>query len=49
MQEGTLIRSTLANAFGAMWDMFWPLLVPGLVLIGVAALVVLYRSFTRMG
>jgi hypothetical protein len=47
--SGNLIASTLGRAFGAMWDMFWPVLGPLALLLVIAAAVYVIRSFTNVG
>lgn len=47
--NGSLIGSTLARAFGSMVDFFWPVLLPLLILLGIAAAVYVIRTFTNVG
>jgi hypothetical protein len=46
---GNLITGTLSRAFSGMWDLFWPVLGPVLVLLAIAFAAYVWRKFTNLG
>lgn len=48
MAENFIVR-TLATAFGAAWDLFWPVLLPLFGLLALAFVAYLVRTFTNVG
>jgi len=49
MNDSNLIVGTLARAFGAMWDLFAPVLIPGFLFLLFAFGVYVWRKFTNLG
>lgn len=47
--QSNLISATLGRMFGAMWDMFAPVLIPLLVFAAIAFAAWLIRQFTDVG
>jgi len=48
-QSSNLIFGTLARALSAMWEMFWPLLLPLGVFLAFIFLAYVARKFTNVG